>query len=141
MRTKLKIVTTVTTPIARKVNELYCGLESAFGKSQESGGRFRVDAFGRNLASVTLMIFPYLIYLKNVTCCYLQCNLQIQCCDKLTLRHKILFPSFSTLDTTIDWLLWGGTGVSELLPKRAYCSFPDDCDVDHGMMVSTGTNS
>jgi hypothetical protein len=31
--------------------------------------------------------------------------------------------------------------VSEVLPVRAYCSFPGDCDVDHGMMVSTGANS
>jgi hypothetical protein len=36
--------------------------ESAFGGSLESGGRFCVGAFGRNLASVAKKMFSYLIY-------------------------------------------------------------------------------
>jgi hypothetical protein len=41
---------------------LWWGLaESAFGGSLESGGRFCVGAFGRNLASVALKMFLYLI--------------------------------------------------------------------------------
>jgi hypothetical protein len=38
----------------------------------------------------------------------------------------------------VDWLWWGETDVSELQPLRANCSSPDDWDVDHSMMVSTG---
>jgi hypothetical protein len=41
----------------------------------------------------------------------------------------------------VDSLWWGETDVSELQPLRASCSSPGDCDVDHGMMVSTGANS
>jgi hypothetical protein len=36
--------------------------ESAFGESLESGGRFCVGAFDRNLASVALKMFSHLIY-------------------------------------------------------------------------------
>jgi hypothetical protein len=38
----------------------------------------------------------------------------------------------------VDWIWWGATGVSKLLSLRAYCSSPSDCDVDHGMIISTG---
>jgi hypothetical protein len=44
-------------------------------------------------------------------------------------------------DDTVGWLWWGDTDVSELRSLWAYCSSPGDCDVDHGKMVSTGTNS
>jgi hypothetical protein len=37
--------------------------------------------------------------------------------------------------------MMGETDVSELRPLRTYCSSPGDCDVVHGMMVSTGANS
>jgi hypothetical protein len=37
--------------------------ESEFGGSLESGGWFCVDAFGRNLTSVTVKMFSHLIYL------------------------------------------------------------------------------
>jgi hypothetical protein len=40
-----------------------------------------------------------------------------------------------------NWLWRGVTHVSELRPLQAYFSSPADCDVDHGMMVSTGANS
>jgi hypothetical protein len=40
----------------------------------------------------------------------------------------------------VDWLRWDETGVSELRPLWA-CSSLDNCDVDHGMMVSIGANS
>jgi hypothetical protein len=32
----------------------------------ESGGRFCVGAFGRNLASVTVKMFSYSVYLKEI---------------------------------------------------------------------------
>jgi hypothetical protein len=42
---------------------LWWGLaESAFGGSLESGGRFCVGAFGRNLTSVAVKMFSHLIY-------------------------------------------------------------------------------
>jgi hypothetical protein len=41
----------------------------------------------------------------------------------------------------VDWLWCGETDVSELRPLPAYCPSPGDCDVDHGVMVSTGANS
>jgi hypothetical protein len=41
----------------------------------------------------------------------------------------------------VDWLWRDKADVSELRPLRAYCASPGDCDVDHGMMVSTGANS
>jgi hypothetical protein len=45
--------------------------ESAFGESLESGGRFCVGVFGRNLASVSVKIFSHLIYIikKVYKCC------------------------------------------------------------------------
>jgi hypothetical protein len=36
--------------------------ESAFGGSLESGGRFCVGAFGRNLASVAVKMFSHSMY-------------------------------------------------------------------------------
>jgi hypothetical protein len=47
----------------------------------------------------------------------------------------------ATVELLVDWLWWGETDVSELRPLRAYYSSLGDCDVDHGMMVSTGANS
>jgi hypothetical protein len=41
----------------------------------------------------------------------------------------------------VNSLRWGETDVSELQPLQAYCSSPGDCDVDRGMMVSTGAIS
>jgi hypothetical protein len=40
----------------------------------------------------------------------------------------------------LDWLWWGEIDV-RTAASRVYCSSSGDCDVDHGMMVSTGTNS
>jgi hypothetical protein len=49
---------------------LWWGLvESAFGGSLETGGRFCVGAFGKNLASIAVKIFSHLIFLKNK--CYI----------------------------------------------------------------------
>jgi hypothetical protein len=39
---------------------------------------------------------------------------------------------------SVDWLGRCETDVSDLLPLRVYCSSPGDCEVDNGMMVSTG---
>jgi hypothetical protein len=50
---------------------LWWGLvESAFGESVESGGRFCVCEFGSNVASVAVKMFSHLIYFR-------------QCCNKL----------------------------------------------------------
>jgi hypothetical protein len=66
MRKKLKSVLMVATLVARNANEamvsLWWGLaESAFGGSLESGGRFCVGAFGRNMSSVAIKMFPHSI--------------------------------------------------------------------------------
>jgi hypothetical protein len=55
------------------------------------------------------------------------------------IRHE--FSTTTSLHALVDWLRWGETDVSELRPLQAYCSSPGDCDVDHGMMVSTGAYS
>jgi hypothetical protein len=56
---------------------LWWGLvKSAFGGSLESGGRFCVGAFGRNLASVTVTMLSYLLYKEILYILYFQCNLQ-----------------------------------------------------------------
>jgi hypothetical protein len=41
----------------------------------------------------------------------------------------------------VDCLWWGEADVSELRSLRAYFSSAGDCDVDRGMVVSTGANS
>jgi hypothetical protein len=75
--------------------------ESAFGGSLESGGRFCVPAFGRNLASVAVKMFSHLIYFaKN---CYKFCTFNAICEDNfkinfITVQHKTgSFPSTLTL--------------------------------------------
>jgi hypothetical protein len=50
----------VATLVARNANETV--VASAFGGSLESGCRFCVGAFGRNLASVAVKMFSHLIY-------------------------------------------------------------------------------
>jgi hypothetical protein len=57
----------VATVVARNENEamvvpMAVLAESDFGGSPESGSRFCVGAFGRNLASVAVKIFSHLIY-------------------------------------------------------------------------------
>jgi hypothetical protein len=42
-------------------------VESAFGRSLDTGGRFFVGAFGRNLASVAVKMFSHLIYFIKST--------------------------------------------------------------------------
>jgi hypothetical protein len=73
--------------------------ESAFGGSLESGGRFCVGAFGRNLASVAVKMFSHLIYFKkefykfctfNAICKY---DAAVNC---ITVQHK-KGPFLSTL--------------------------------------------
>jgi hypothetical protein len=50
----------------RGYGDAYGGVwRSAFGGSLESGGRFCVGAFGRNLASVAVKMFSYLICFIN----------------------------------------------------------------------------
>jgi hypothetical protein len=64
-RKKLNLVLTMATLIARNANKVWSDLtECTFGGSLESGGRFCVGAFGRNLASVAVKMFPHLIYLE-----------------------------------------------------------------------------
>jgi hypothetical protein len=52
--------------------------ESALGGSLESGGRFCVCAFSRNLASVAMMTISHIIYfIKTIVLFYFECDLQI----------------------------------------------------------------
>jgi hypothetical protein len=54
----------VSTVVARNANEAV--VESGgVCVSQESGGLFYVDAFGKNLASVAVKIFSHLVYFKK----------------------------------------------------------------------------
>jgi hypothetical protein len=59
---------TVPTLAARNKNQTMVVpvVGSAFGGSLESGGRFCVGAFGRNLASVAMKMLSHLIYLKKI---------------------------------------------------------------------------
>jgi hypothetical protein len=75
-------------------------VESASGGSLESGGRFCVGAFGRNLASVAVMMFSNLIYFIKTfyKCCTFNAifkdNVAINC---VTVEHKKgPFPSTLT---------------------------------------------
>jgi hypothetical protein len=56
-------------------------------------------------------------------------------------RRGLWPPRSPDLGRLVQWLWWGETDVSELRPLQAYCLTPADCDVDHGMMVSTAANS
>jgi hypothetical protein len=52
---------------------IWCDLaETAFSESLESGGRFCVCVFGRNLASVAVNMFSHLIYIIKE--CYISCT-------------------------------------------------------------------
>jgi hypothetical protein len=68
-------------------------------------------------------------------------RIAIDCCVTCYdhLKSCKWLPNFS--GCLVDWLRWGENDVSELRTIRAYCLSPGDCDVDHGMMVSTGDNS
>jgi hypothetical protein len=52
--------------------------------SLESGGRFCVGAFGRNLASLAVKMFSHLIYFKKK--CYKCCNFNAICKDNAAIR-------------------------------------------------------
>jgi hypothetical protein len=85
---------------------LWWGLaESAFGESLESGGRFCVGAFSRNLASVAVKMFSHSICFINkfCKCCTFSAiceyNAAINC---VTVQHKKgSFPSTLTGHTTL----------------------------------------
>jgi hypothetical protein len=74
---------------------LWWGLaESAFGGSLESGGRFCVGAFGRNLASVAVKMFSHSIYFIKKF--YKFCTFSAICKDNaaincITVQHKKRF--------------------------------------------------
>jgi hypothetical protein len=68
--------------------------ESAFGGSLESGGRFCVSAFDRNLVSVAVKMFSHLIYFIKKF--YKFCNFNAFCKDNaaincITIQHKEIF--------------------------------------------------
>jgi hypothetical protein len=93
----------VATLVARNANEALVG--SAFGGGLESGGRFCVGAFGRNLASVAVKMFSYLVHFENKfkTFCSFNAiykdNAAINC---ITVQHKKgSFPSTLTGHTTL----------------------------------------
>jgi hypothetical protein len=86
---------------SKKCKYKWWGLaESAFGGSLESGGRFCVGAFGRNLASVAVKIFSHLIYFIRKF--YKFCTFSAICKDNaaincITVEHKkVSFPSTLT---------------------------------------------
>jgi hypothetical protein len=72
-REQIKLSSDVATLVARNANETVVapvwGLpESAFCRSVESGGRFCVGAFGRNMASVAVKIcFIFHLVCKEIS--------------------------------------------------------------------------
>jgi hypothetical protein len=68
---------------------LWWGLaESAFGGSLESGGRFYVGAFDRNLASVAVKMFSHLIYFSKKFDKF--CNFNAICKDIASINYITL---------------------------------------------------
>jgi hypothetical protein len=76
-----------------------------FGGSMDSGGRFWVGAFGRNLASVAVRMFSHFAYFKKK--CYKCCSFNAICkynaaINCVTVQHKQgSFPSTVTNNTTL----------------------------------------
>jgi hypothetical protein len=67
MPKKLKLSSDGGTLVARNVKKLRWGpVESAFGGSMESGVRFYVVLFGRNLVSVAGKVISHLIYFIKI---------------------------------------------------------------------------
>jgi hypothetical protein len=99
-------------------------VESGFAESLESGGRFCVGEFGRNLASVAVM-FSHLIYFiqKFYECC----NFNMICEDNaaincITVQHKkVSFPSILTGHALGQWFSKCGArppgGTQEILKR------------------------
>jgi hypothetical protein len=95
---------------------------SAFGGSLESGGRFCVGAFGRNLASVALKMFSHEIYIFKEF--YKFCTFNAICKDnsarnRITVQHKTgSFPSTLTGNTTLvhSYLSFGKLGYLDVWP-------------------------
>jgi hypothetical protein len=78
--------------------------ESVFGESLESGGRFCVGAFGRNLFSVAVKMFSHLIYFIKKYCSF--CNFNAICKDNAAINffcstEKGSFPSTLTGHTLV----------------------------------------
>jgi hypothetical protein len=93
MRKKLKVGSNAGGAGSKKWR-LWWGLaESAFGGSVESGGRFCIGAFGRNLASVAVKMFSHLIlFVKK---CHKSCTFSAICKDNAAIncissQHKRL---------------------------------------------------
>jgi hypothetical protein len=66
-------------------------VESAFGDSLESGGRFCVGAFDKNVVSAAVKMFSYLIHF--IKKCYKFCIVNAICKDSaaincITVLHK-----------------------------------------------------
>jgi hypothetical protein len=72
-------------------------VESTFGGILESGGRFCVGAFGRNLASVAVKIFSHSIYFMKTFDTF--CTFSEICKDNAAMncftvqRNEVSFPS------------------------------------------------
>jgi hypothetical protein len=73
----------MATLVTRDINEAKMGFgNSAFGESLESGGRFCVGAFGRNLASVAVKLFARLLYaVKKLDS--LSCTLSVRFTERM----------------------------------------------------------
>jgi hypothetical protein len=86
-RTQLMQVLTVATLVARSTNEAMVApmAGSSFGWSMESGGRYRVDAFNRNLVFIRTedgFTFTFL-FTEILQILYFRYVLQIQCSNKV----------------------------------------------------------
>jgi hypothetical protein len=65
MRKKLKLSSDGGDSGSNKYRRGYGGAYGGVWRSLESGGRFCVGAFGRNLASVAVKMFSHFIYFTN----------------------------------------------------------------------------
>jgi hypothetical protein len=112
----------VATLVARNENEAMVAPMVGSGGVcvlRESGGRFCVGAFGRNLASVAVKMFSHLIYSKNkfYTLCAFNAICQnyaaINC---ITFQHKkVSIPSTLTSHTLVSNI----TNSMEQSPREA----------------------
>jgi hypothetical protein len=91
MRKKLKLSPDGGDPGSKKCKRGYGGACGGVWRSLESGGRFCVGAFGRNLASVAMKMFTHFIcFIKKF---YKFCTFNAICNDNaeincLNVQHK-----------------------------------------------------
>jgi hypothetical protein len=113
--------------------------ESAFGRSLESGVRFCVGAFGRNLATVAVKMFPHLICIIKKF--YKLCTFDAICKDNaamncITVQHrKCSFPSTLTGHTKL--VLYNFRYTFKIMLKRLQRCMTDVADAAIGLYRKT----